>query len=332
MPKVSVVMPAYNAEKYIGEAIDSILNQTFNDFEFIIIYDGSTDRTKEIILEYDDPRIVLLENETNCGIVVTLNKGLDAAKGEYIARMDADDISVPERLTIQVEYMDNNPEIGVLGAGLKKFGDEINEEKRIFSQNSDQLKAELLFATCIAHPTVVMRKAVLDTFHIRYEIEYAGAEDFLMWWRLSQRTKISTIPDILLNYRIHKSQITHDKGEKHKMLMDKVLTERFSDMHYQPTSEGRKALSQYCVGERNKFSPATLKNLIDILSDIIRWNKKSAFFNEKSLQDVCSGAVLSSMSQSAFNQADEKKTYKYAVQQGIFSYLMRMKVLYHKLF
>lgn len=331
MPKVSVVMPAYNAEKYIREAVDSILNQTFTDFEFIIINDGSTDRTKEIILEYDDPRIVLLENEKNRGIVATLNKGLDAAKGEYIARMDADDIAVPERLTIQVEYMDKHPEIGVLGTGLKKFGDGIKDGKRIFSQNPDKLKAELLFATNIAHPTVVMRKAVLDAFHICYELEYAGAEDFLMWWKLSQKTQIATLPDILLNYRIHKSQITHDKGEKHKMLMDKMLTERFSDMHYQPSLEGRKALLQYCVGDYNKYSPDTLKHLIDILSDILKWNKKSTFFDGKSLQEVCSLAVLYSMNQSAFNQIDEKKTYKYAVQQGIFSYLMRMKVLYHKL-
>lgn len=331
MPKVSVLMPAYNAEKYISEAIDSILNQTFEDFEFIIINDGSTDRTKEIILEYGDPRIVLLENEKNSGIVVTLNKGLDVAKGEYIARMDADDIAVPERLQIQVIYMDKHPEIGVLGTGLKKFGDEINEEKRFFSQKPDILKAELLFATCIAHPTVVMRKDVLDAFHIRYEIDYAGAEDFLMWWRLSQKTQIATLPDILLNYRIHKSQITHDKGEKYKILMDKVLTERFSDMNYQPSVEGRKALLQYCVGECNKYSPDTLKHLIDILSDILKWNKKSTFFDDKSLQEVCSSAVLNSMNQSAFSQADEKKIYKYAVQQGIFSYFMRMKVLYHKL-
>ena len=97
MPKISVVMPAYNAEKYIGEAIESILNQTFKDFEFIIINDGSVDHTKEIIREYNDPRIVLLENDKNRGIVLSLNKGLDAATGKYIARMDADDIALKNR-------------------------------------------------------------------------------------------------------------------------------------------------------------------------------------------------------------------------------------------
>lgn len=106
MPKISVVMPAYNAEKYIGKSIDSILNQTYGDFEFIIINDGSKDSTKEIILSYSDNRIVYLENEINSGIVVTLNKGLEYATGEYIARMDADDIAVAERLEKQIEFME----------------------------------------------------------------------------------------------------------------------------------------------------------------------------------------------------------------------------------
>lgn len=115
MPKISVVMPAYNAEKYIGEAIESILNQTFKDFEFIIINDGSVDHTKEIIREYNDPRIVLLENDKNRGIVLSLNKGLDAATGKYIARMDADDIALKNRFERQVEYLDEHKDIGVLG-------------------------------------------------------------------------------------------------------------------------------------------------------------------------------------------------------------------------
>ena len=102
VPGVSVVMPAYNAEKYLREAIDSILAQTYTDFELIIINDGSTDSTKEVIHSYSDPRIIYIENERNSGICITLNKGLDASRGRYIVRMDSDDISVPERLEVQV--------------------------------------------------------------------------------------------------------------------------------------------------------------------------------------------------------------------------------------
>lgn len=114
-------MPAYNAEKYLREAIDSILAQTFTDFELIIINDGSTDFTKDIILSYTDQRIRYIENEQNSGICVTLNKGLDAARGRYIARMDSDDISLPRRLEVQVQYMDSHPEIGVAGTDIEIF-------------------------------------------------------------------------------------------------------------------------------------------------------------------------------------------------------------------
>ena len=123
VPSISVVMPAYNAEKYLREDIDSILAQTYDDFEFIIINDGSIDRTKEIILSYSDPRIVYIENEQNSGICVTLNKGLDTAKGRYIVRMDSDDIALPQRLEIQVRYMDANPDVGVAGSMVERFYD-----------------------------------------------------------------------------------------------------------------------------------------------------------------------------------------------------------------
>lgn len=109
MPKISVILPAYNAEKYINEAIDSILTQTYRDFELIILNDCSKDRTEEIILSYEDDRIVYLKNQVNMGVAATLNRGLAAAKGEYVARMDADDISLPERFEKQAAYLDEHP-------------------------------------------------------------------------------------------------------------------------------------------------------------------------------------------------------------------------------
>ena len=150
-------MPAYNAEQYICEAIESILNQTYKDFEFIIINDGSTDRTKEIIKSYNDPRIVYLENEKNSGIVVTLNKGLDFATGEYIARMDADDVASPKRFEKQVAYMGKNKGIGVLGTGIIIFGEGMAEKSYSFSSNARQAKADLFFNSSLAHPTVMIR-------------------------------------------------------------------------------------------------------------------------------------------------------------------------------
>jgi glycosyltransferase involved in cell wall biosynthesis len=122
-PYVTVLMPVYNTEMYLKEAIDSILNQTFRDFEFIVINDGSTDSTSDIIESYSDPRIIYLQNEKNLGVATSLNKGLSIAKGTYIARMDGDDVSRCDRLEKQVAFMDANPEIGVCGTWLETIGD-----------------------------------------------------------------------------------------------------------------------------------------------------------------------------------------------------------------
>lgn len=332
MPKISVIMPAYNAEKYIGEAIESILNQTFTDFELIVINDGSADKTKDIILSYTDSRIVYLENEKNSGIVVTLNKGIDIATGEYIARMDSDDISLPTRFERQIAFMDTHTEIGVLGTAIKTFGESVQEQTRIFSTKPNKLKADLLFSTNIAHPSVMMRKSVLDKHNIRYDLEYAGAEDFLMWWNLSQKTQIATLPEVLLNYRIHKSQITHDKGEKYRALIDKMLTRRLDDIHYTTTPQGRSAMLQYCLGDYDKFSSDTLRDFIDILSGIIKQNKSTAFFDTKSLKNVCSLAVIYSVNQSQFNKIDVNDAFKYATKKGLFTAMIILKNIYHKIF
>ena len=123
-PQISVVMPAYNAEKYITEAIDSILFQTFKDFEFIIINDASTDSTKDIIESYKDPRIKLVNNEQNKGVAKSLNIGISVACGKYIARMDADDIALPERFQKQFDFMEQHPNIDVCGSWAKKTGNE----------------------------------------------------------------------------------------------------------------------------------------------------------------------------------------------------------------
>ena len=209
-PTVSVVMPAYNAEKYLREAIDSVLNQTYSDFELIIINDGSKDSTKDIILSYKDPRIIYLENEQNSGICVTLNKGLDVARGRYIARMDSDDIMMPERLAVQVDYMDKNPQIGVCGSDIIVFGEGIAEH--VFEQihSSDDCAAGLLFNPSLAHPAVMMRSSILKSKELRYEDEYRGLEDFRMWWNIAQYAEISNIPQALLRYRHHKGQETRN--------------------------------------------------------------------------------------------------------------------------
>jgi glycosyltransferase involved in cell wall biosynthesis len=199
--KVSVLMPVYNAEAFLQEAIDSILHQTFTDFEFIIINDGSIDSSEMIICSYDDPRIKYIKNEKNIGLVESLNKGIALARGEYIARMDADDISLPKRLQKQVKFMDEHPEVGVCGTAYRYFG----ERDLITYPPQEYSKAytRLAWGPSLGHPTCIIRKATLDQYHLRYETEYECAEDYALWIKLSQYRYITSLPEILLLYRWH---------------------------------------------------------------------------------------------------------------------------------
>ena len=209
MPKVSVIMPAYNAEKYIKEAIDSILGQTFRDFELIVLNDCSRDHTESVIRSYDDPRIVYVRNEQNMGVARTLNRGLELAKGEYIARMDADDIALPERFAVQLDYLERNPDTAVVASAVELFG--AQDGVRVFSATSEKLKADLLYANCFAHPSVMMRTAMIRELG-GYDGSFEGVEDYHLWVCAVQKYRIASVEQVLLRYRIHPSQVTQTQS------------------------------------------------------------------------------------------------------------------------
>lgn len=332
MAKISVVMPAYNAEKYVGEAISSILNQTYKDFEFIIINDGSTDKTKEVIQAYNDSRIVYLENEHNLGIVTTLNKGLRYATGEYIARMDADDISVKDRLEKQVTYLDKNKSIGLLGTGICVFGEKLQDQNRTFTTDPKQLKAELIFNSCIAHPTVMIRKEILEKNDLCYNEEFAGAEDYCLWWEIAKVSSISTVSDILLHYRIHSSQITKEKGKQYNDMMKKFLKIRFKDIGFFATKDEEDMFMLYCMGEYKKYTMQGMKILINCFNNILICNKQKKYFNQKKLIKIFELATIYSLNNSSFTKLEKKKVYKYAIQKGLFTIFTRLKIVYHRMY
>lgn len=200
-------MPVYNGDKYLRQAIKSILHQTFTDFEFLIINDGSTDKSADIIKSFTDPRIRLLENSRNLGLIRSLNMGIDAAHGEYVARMDCDDISTTDRLTKQVAFMDAHHDVGVCGSWYKSIG-----ERRSITMkpplDDHEIRFFLAINTPFAHPSVILRKSLLQRYDLRYNSEFTHAEDFELWVRLSAHTKLANIPDVLLLYRNHKKQIS----------------------------------------------------------------------------------------------------------------------------
>lgn len=195
-------MSVYNTEeKFLREAIESILNQTFTDFEFLIINDGSKNNAEKVILSYKDERIKYIINEQNLGFVTSLNKGLNISTGEYIARFDSDDISLPERLEKQVKFMDENPNVGLLGTQFESF-----PKKRLSNllTNSGQIKeAMLVQANQLGHPTVMIRKSVITQNHIQYDKQALHMEDYKMWLDMSKFTDIANIDEVLLYYRRH---------------------------------------------------------------------------------------------------------------------------------
>lgn len=208
-PKVSVLMPVYNCRPFIEESVNSILNQTFTDFEFIIIDDCSVDGTFEYLQTLTDPRIKLVRNEKNSGIAISLNLGIEMVKGIYIARMDGDDISFPDRFAKQVMFMDEHPEIILCGGGYQSIG----SSNFIFIPKSshEDIILYLMNYSPIAHPTVFFRTKILKNNNIRYQPEYVPAEDYKMWTVLSEYGKFANLTDILLYYRVHKNQISSTK-------------------------------------------------------------------------------------------------------------------------
>jgi glycosyltransferase involved in cell wall biosynthesis len=209
-PRVTVLMSVYNGEEYLREAVDSILNQSFRDFEFLIINDGSTDSTKGIIESYDDPRIQLIDNGENIGLTRSLNRGLRLSRGEYIVRQDHDDVSMPERLERQVEFLDRHPEAVVVASNFQIINSENILIKVDYRRARDTalIAWRLLFYNCLAGHSQVMfrRKNILDLGG--YSEEYAFSQDHNLWLRINEVGRISSIPDVLIKKREHEDSIT----------------------------------------------------------------------------------------------------------------------------
>jgi glycosyltransferase involved in cell wall biosynthesis len=198
MATLTVLMPVYNAERFLAAAIDSILTQTFTDFEFLIIDDCSSDNSVNILRSYKDPRILFYQNEKNLGISATLNKGIELASTDLIARMDSDDISYPDRLQKQVDFIADNPDGALYSCQVKVIGQQ-GQFIRQDNFKSQYYYYNLTFICWIYHPSVIFgKKAVQDVG--MYTVRFS--EDFELFWQLSRKYKIYNLPEVLLDYRV----------------------------------------------------------------------------------------------------------------------------------
>lgn len=211
-------MPVHNGEKYLRPAMESILGQTFTDFEFIIINDGSTDSTESIINSYEDDRIVLIKNKEKIGVSKSLNKAVEISKGEYIARMDADDISLPGRLEKQLIFLENHEEIGVLGSNACLINSEGKEIGKYIRPESPQLiKWTALFSNPMIHPSIMARAHILK--ENKYDESFKNGQDYELWSRLifTKNISFTNLNEPLIRYRIHGSSVTKKIESENKI-------------------------------------------------------------------------------------------------------------------
>jgi glycosyltransferase involved in cell wall biosynthesis len=216
-PRVSVLMSVYNGEAYVREAVDSILNQTFTGFEFVVIDDASNDSTAAILDSYDDPRFVRVRNRVNIGLTKSLNKGLQIARGVFIARQDADDISFPERLATQVNYFDSNPHIGLLGTAYYKItvhGECITTVNPPLSDT--EIRWQGLFQNPFCHTSVMLRRERLR--NEQYNEDLPFTQDYDLWMRLLKNTRAANLSTVLVALRTHDKSVTTMHYEKQRRI------------------------------------------------------------------------------------------------------------------
>lgn len=209
MPAVSVLTPIYNTNHaHLRQCIESILNQTFTDFEFIILNDSPNNTELEkLVRSYDDKRIIYLKNDKNIGISQSRNKLIDVARGKYIAIFDHDDISHPTRLEKQVDFLNNNPYVGVVGTWTHWFG--AKDFVRKNPEHDTDIKIRLTDVCAIMHTSAMIRKSVLTENNIKYEEQYTPAEDYRLWGQLMACTEFHNIQEVLVEYRYDEQNTSH---------------------------------------------------------------------------------------------------------------------------
>ncbi len=291
-PLVSVLMPCYNAEKYVEDAIRSILEQTYANLEIVAINDCSKDNTRDILLRLasEDKRVKVYDNEANLKLIKTLNKGIDLCGGEYIARMDADDIALPERIEKEVRFLEENRDHDIVSTLFYAFPLD-NPGKRSLHHSplkDDELRAYLLFKSGICHPAVMIRKRVFTELGLSFEAEYLHVEDYALWSKALYKTKLANVGEPLLLYRVHPTQVSSlheqlqlDNKKKvfkiHCQALGLPTTDEFLNIY---------AAVAECVPEEASYDE--LDRCEEFILSLIEQNKKQGFCNQQYLEKMLS--------------------------------------------
>lgn len=290
-PLVSVLIPCYNVEKYVIESINSILNQTYQNIEIIAINDCSTDSTPDKLefLAKQDCRIKIYHNETNLKLISTLNKGISLCNGVYIARMDADDISLPTRIEKQVEYLNSKPDYDIVSTMFYTF--RTGKQKKNLYKNPilfEDLQAYLLFKSGICHPAAMIRKTLFTEKGLSFEYEYLHVEDYALWSKALYCSKLGNIDEALLLYRVHESQISTINELKQIENKKEVFKIHCKNLNLPLTEDYLEIYSSVAESVPKESSIEYLQKCETFILDLINKNKKDKFCSQIFLERMLS--------------------------------------------
>lgn len=290
---VSVIMCVHNESKeHLILSIKSICHQTYKNLEIIIINDNSDKETSEYLLRLSerDPRIRIFSNNNNLGLTKSLNIGLLRANGKYLARMDADDYSLPNRISKQVQYLNTHNQVDILGTGVISFGDRSIFMSPIRRMTSDEVQCELFFTSSLCHPSVMIRKSFLSNYKLKYNEEFTVCQDYEFWERASQFGKIEILGEVLMLYRIHSKQISSTKKISQRNAANEIILRRLKRIGLIPTSE---ELSCHLALKGEHINDITINSLDAWKSKLITANQSKDFINnEKFIEDLNFRAFL----------------------------------------
>ena len=279
-PKISLLMCVYNAAEFLRQSIDSVLNQTFTDFELLIGEDGSTDNSFEIISGYKDPRIRIFRNPQNKGIGYSCNQLIRESRGEYLGRHDSDDISLPTRLQRQMDFFEKHPEIGICGTNITVFGD--RSQKKFYPQNDEEIRAYLILNDPFCTSTVLFKKPETPIY---FNESLVVSEDYAFFFELSKVSKMANLPENLLNYRWHPNNITQlrkdIKADSANQVRATIISQTLS---YQLEEHENRLMN--LVSDRTPLTQIELELLEALLIKLIHKNHEVKYYSSQALQNL----------------------------------------------
>lgn len=284
-PSVTVMMPVRNGAKYIRKAIESILCQTFTDFELLILDDGSTDQTVNIVRSYKDKRIRLIQNDKSLNLAEARQKAVVLSRGKYIAYLDSDDRALPQRLAEQIQFLNKNSDISVVGSWVEIIDEKGNSKRTIWKHTSspDIIPSILLFRNCFTQSSVLLKKECLLT--TSYRSKYWPAPDFDLWARLSQKYKMANIPKVLTYYRVHQENSSMQKQKEIKKCTQLIFSNSLKRFGFMPTLEEIK-VHDSLERQSEEFTDEEINNIQIWLLKLHSKNQKTHIYSDKIFERI----------------------------------------------